>query len=46
VLIEKKYGTPIVCNDGVTIARVFAAFGMLTPVAGAVVQELIDLVRY
>lgn len=24
VLIEKKWGTPIVCNDGVTIAREFA----------------------
>jgi len=24
VLIEKKWGTPIVCNDGVTIARAFA----------------------
>jgi cation transport ATPase len=27
-----------------TLGMVFAAFGMLTPVAGAVVQELIDLV--
>ena len=24
VLIEKKWGTPIVCNDGVTIAKAFA----------------------
>src|SRR4029079_19744632 len=24
VLIEKKWGTPIVCNDGVTIAKEFA----------------------
>ncbi len=27
VLIQKKWGSPVVCNDGVTIAKAMAAGG-------------------